>query len=79
MHLDRDGFAGALEQLAASSEALYGIPVVFTSSAQLRSTRGACGAADLYRIAQEAVRNAARHSGASEIRLALAVDNEGSW
>lgn len=76
VHLDRDGFAGALEQLAASSEALYGIPVVFTSQRNSALPAELAGAADLYRIAQEAVRNAARHSGASEICLALAVDNE---
>ena len=33
-------------------------------------------AADLYRIAQEAIRNAARHSAAKEIRLTLAADDE---
>ncbi len=76
VHLDRDGFAGALEQLAASSEALYGIPVTFTSERNAALPAELAGAADLYRIAQEAVRNAARHSGASEIRLGLAVDGE---
>jgi signal transduction histidine kinase len=75
VHLDRDGFAGALEQLAASSESLYGIPVRFAAQGSSRLPE-LPGAADLYRIAQEAVRNAARHSGASEIRIKLAVDRE---
>jgi nitrate/nitrite-specific signal transduction histidine kinase len=73
VHLDRDGFAGALEQLCVSSEGLYGIPVKFAS----RSSNGLnalTAAADLYRIAQEAIRNAARHSGAGEIRVALSSD-----
>ena len=75
VHLDRDGFAVALEQLCASSEALYGIPVKFASRLT-GHLHGLAAAADLYRIAQEAIRNAARHSGAKEIRLALAADDE---
>jgi len=75
VHLDRDGFAAALEQLCASSEALYGIPVRF-SSRLTRRLHGLGAAPDLYRIAQEAIRNAARHSGAKEIRLTLAADDK---
>lgn len=75
VHLDRDGFAAALEQLCASSEALYGIPVKFVSRVT-GGLHGLAAAADLYRIAQEAIRNAARHSGAKEIRLTLAADDE---
>ena len=70
VHLDRDGFAAALEQLCSSSQALYGIPVEFASHLS-GSLHGFAAAADLYRIAQEAIRNAARHSGAKEIRLTL--------
>jgi PAS domain S-box-containing protein len=73
VHLDRDGFADALEQLCASSQALYGIAVNF-SGRESSELRGFEAAADLYRIAQEAIRNAARHSGANEIRLTLASD-----
>jgi signal transduction histidine kinase len=76
VHLDRDGFAGALEQLAASSEALYGIPVRFACHANRALPAQLAGAPDLYRIAQEAVRNAARHSGASEIRVELVIDDD---
>jgi signal transduction histidine kinase len=76
VHLDRDGFTGALEQLAASSEALYGIAVKFSSQLSAALPTELTGAADLYRIAQEAVRNAARHSGASEIRLKFTVDDD---
>jgi PAS domain S-box-containing protein len=73
VHLDRDGFAGALEQLAATSEAFYGIPVKF--SCQRSGISPEHGAAtDLYRIAQEAISNAAKHAGAREIRLRLIAD-----
>jgi signal transduction histidine kinase len=76
VHLDRDGFAGALEQLAVNSESLYGIPVRFSSQCSAQLPADFERAQDLYRIAQEAMRNAARHSGASEIRVNLAVDDE---
>ncbi len=75
VHLDRDGFAAALEQLCVSSEALYGIPVKFASRLT-GHLDGLAAAADLYRIAQEAIRNAARHSAAKEIRLTLSADDE---
>jgi PAS domain S-box-containing protein len=75
VHLDRDGFAAALEQLCVSSEALYGIPVKFASRLT-GHLHGLAAAADLYRIAQEAIRNAARHSAAKEIRLTLSADDE---
>jgi signal transduction histidine kinase len=75
VHLDRDGFAAALEQLCSSSEAMYGIPVKFASRLA-GSLHGLAAAADLYRIAQEAIRNAARHSGANEIRLTLTASDK---
>lgn len=75
VHLDRDGFAAALEQLCSSSEALYGIPVTFASRLT-GSLHGLAAAADLYRIAQEAIRNAARHSGAKEILLTLTAGDK---
>jgi PAS domain S-box-containing protein len=75
VHLDRDGFAAALGQLCVSSEALYGIPVKFASRLT-GHLNGLSAAADLYRIAQEAIRNAARHSAAKEISLTLSADDE---
>jgi signal transduction histidine kinase len=74
VHLDRDGFAGALEQLCVNSESLYGIPVKFKGQRSDRLHEPAA-AVDLYRIAQEAIRNAASHSGATEIRLILTTDD----
>ena len=70
LHLDRDGLTGALEQLCRSSEALYGIPVKFASRPS-NGLHALTAAADLYRITQEAIRNAARHSGAHEVRVIL--------
>ena len=59
---------GGARAAVSSSEAMYGIPVKFASRLA-GSLHGLAAAADLYRIAQEAIRNAARHSGANEIRL----------
>jgi signal transduction histidine kinase len=76
VHLDRDGVAGALEQLAANCETLYGIPVRYVGRRDAGSPLELAGASDLYRIAQEAVRNAARHSGATDILVKLDVDED---
>src|SRR6185369_16546331 len=65
----------ALQQLCSSSEAMYGIPVKFASRLT-GSLQGLEAAADLYRIAQEAIRNAARHSGAKEIHLTLTASDK---
>ena len=75
VHLERDGFAGALSQLAANTESVYGTPVRFSVS------RGApivdpSVTTDLYRIAQEALNNAARHARARQITVSLVVDRD---
>jgi len=75
VHLERDGFAGALSQLAANMESVHGTPVRFSA------VRGAAisdpsVATDLYRIAQEALNNAARHACARQIVVRLAIDKE---
>jgi signal transduction histidine kinase len=75
VHLDRDGVVGALEHLAADSESLYGIPVQFVCSRR-EGLQGLSAASDLYRIAQEAIRNAARHSGAESIELRLDIEHD---
>lgn len=75
VHLDRDGVAGALEHLAADSESLYGIRVQFVCPRR-NSLQGLAAANDLYRIAQEAIRNAARHSGAQSIELRLEIEHD---
>ena len=73
VHLDRDGFARSLEQLAATSTSFYGIPVKFSCHrGGVSPERGA--ATDLYRIAQEAINNAAKHSEAREVALRLVTD-----
>ncbi len=74
VHLERDGFAGALSQLTASTQSVYGIPVRF-SAVRAMTVIDPSVATDLYRIAQEALNNAARHSGAREIVVRFSIDN----
>jgi two-component system, NarL family, sensor histidine kinase UhpB len=89
VNAQRGGLAAALQTLAAKAEERYGIRVTFSGEcdgASLRLDENA--ATHLYRIAQEAVTNAARHSGATEVTmrigktaaglgLQLAVDDNG--
>ena len=69
VHLERDGLAGALEQLAANVESLHNVPVVVTHRGQ-RSVEVSV-VTEFYRIAQEAVNNAARHAQATRILVDL--------
>jgi signal transduction histidine kinase len=70
VQLENEGLRDALKQLAQQAARLSGIPCVF---------RGGAGAAvpqtvdaiHLYRIAQEAVNNAAKHARASRIEIQL--------
>jgi PAS domain S-box-containing protein len=71
VNLERGGLQDALEGLAMNAMELYGVQVAFSH----RSTGGKPLSAELanhlYRIAQEAVRNAVRHGQARTIRLHL--------
>jgi signal transduction histidine kinase len=73
VELDRNGLRSALAQLAATSQTIYRIPVTFVADGGDFSPEHGV-ATDLYRIAQEAISNAARHSGPREITLRLFVD-----
>jgi len=73
VNLERGGLQDALEGLAMNAMELYGVQVVFSHRLQGAKPLGAELANHLYRIAQEAVRNAVRHGQARTIRLHLAV------
>lgn len=68
LHIERGGLSAALATLAQTSNHLGNVPVRLYDSAGDRIAN-AEHATHLYRIAQEAVSNAIRHSGASEITL----------
>ncbi len=71
VNLERGGLQDALEGLAMNAIELYGVQVVFSHRLHGAKPLGAELANHLYRIAQEAVRNAVRHGQARTIRLHL--------
>lgn len=73
VNLERGGLQDALEGLAMNAMELYGVQVAFSHRLHAGKTIGAELANHLYRIAQEAVRNAVRHGQARTIRLHLTV------
>lgn len=74
---DRGGLVGALRSLAARSRDSYGLNVRFRSKIWPQLTLDETHSSHLYRIAQEALTNVARHAQATsaEIRL-LVLDNK---
>ncbi|MET0987019.1 MAG: PAS domain S-box protein [Steroidobacteraceae bacterium] len=73
VNLERGGLQDALEGLAMHARELYGAKVMFAHRIQGAKPLTAELANHLYRIAQEAVRNAVRHGNARLIRLHLGV------
>jgi len=68
------GLAAAFRNLCEESRDPGGVDVIFTQRAELPQISWACSMA-LYRVAQEAVRNALTHSGAPRVDLEVAVLN----
>jgi two-component system sensor histidine kinase NreB len=75
--LEADGLMLALSELAAGTQAMTGIQCGFVSAESVLFP-DANAATHLYRIAQEAVNNALKHSRADKIGISLA-DQDGSW
>lgn len=73
VNLERGGLQDALESLAMHATELYGVPTVFTHRLPGNRALNPELANHLYRIAQEAVRNAVRHGQAQAIRLHLSA------
>jgi signal transduction histidine kinase len=68
--LDAAGLAESLRRYAVLAGSAHGIPVAFDAAAQLPDL-GAGADAALYRVAQEALQNALRHAGASQVSVTL--------
>jgi PAS domain S-box-containing protein len=73
VNLERGGLQDALEGLAMHAMEVYGVQVSFSHRAPTGRLLNAEVANHLYRIAQEAVSNAARHGKARSIRLHLSI------
>jgi signal transduction histidine kinase len=73
VNLERGGLQDALEGLAMHATELYGAQVIFTQRVSGQQQLNPELANHLYRIAQEAIRNAVRHGKARSIRLHLSI------
>jgi PAS domain S-box-containing protein len=73
VNLERGGLKDALEGLAMHARELYAVQVTFAHRLQGAKPLAPELANHLYRIGQEAVRNAVRHGNARFIRLHLSV------
>lgn len=73
---DRGGIAIALEGLAQRLSAMFHIDVRCEADAELERGLESANALHLYRIAQEAVTNAAQHGQAANVRIRLCQDGE---
>ena len=73
VHVEAKGIVAALQGLALQSQDLYGIECVFSCAHEHLALKAEPGLA-LYRIAQEAVRNAAVHGQAQRIQIELALE-----
>jgi two-component system CheB/CheR fusion protein len=70
VELDANGLPAALTRLAANASTLFGIHCTFHSSSPFHLIEPLHGM-HLYRIAQEALSNAARHGNASHVKIEL--------
>lgn len=75
--LTQRGLAGALDELARRTDALKDLSCTFAAEAGV-DVDPAETAGHLYRIAQEAINNAVRHSNATRIALTLRQDPDGT-
>ena len=69
--LERLGVAGALQDLCGKSKGPAGVRVVFSQHGELPEVVPWTTSIALYRVAQEALRNALAHSGSSIIQIDL--------
>jgi PAS domain S-box-containing protein len=74
--LTEDGLVNALQGLAADTERIFGIPCEFRCDTPAPVADSAL-AAHLFYIAQEAVSNAVKHSGAGTITVSLSGGSDG--
>lgn len=69
--VERGGLGGALQALVDRAREMYGLDATVEIRGEAGAEVGRSVAMQLYRIAQEAVTNAARHAAASRVRITL--------
>ncbi len=75
VHVDRSGLAAALKDLGKIMSRLTGIPIVVNDCVDVPLDAPEVSM-NLYRIAQEAMANAVKHSSATEIRVTMKIEEE---
>lgn len=75
VHVDRSGLAAALVDLGKMTSRLTGMTIVVNDCVDVPLDAPEVSM-HLYRIAQEAVANAVKHSGATEIHIAMKLDDD---
>ncbi len=70
VHVDSSGLSAALDEMAQMTQRLTGVPIHVTDSMEVHIADPEVSM-HLYRIAQEAVANSVRHSGAQQVVLSL--------
>lgn len=75
VHVDRSGLAAALADLGKMMSRLTGIPIVVNDCVDVPLDAPEVSM-HLYRIAQEAVANAVKHSGATEVNVAMKLEDD---
>lgn len=75
VHVDRSGLAAALADLGKMMSRLTGIPIVVNDCVDVPLDAPEVSM-HLYRIAQEAVANAVKHSGATEVHVAMKLEDD---
>ena len=76
VELEKEGLHTALEQLAGNEERMFHVACVFSGDRKI-SPASQSASLHLYRIAQEAVRNAVKHSGGKHISIVLERKDDG--
>ena len=76
VHVDRSGLAAALADLGKITSKLTGTPILVHDCVDVPLDAPEVSM-HLYRIAQEAVANAVRHSGASEVQISAKLNGDG--
>lgn len=76
VEIERGGLGYALRALVARARDLYGLDIRFHSRGSQPITLDAAAKTHLYRIAQEALTNAARHARASRVIVRLRVEGQ---
>lgn len=77
VNLERGGLPAALEHLARQYSGTYGLRCEYHGNLAPNSTIDETPATHLYRIAQESITNAAKHSKAQMIAVSLATQGDG--